>query len=66
MNTTSSVTTQRQIRVYFWEIHPQFKRRAGWTQNQYPTDVRVAFCDFVEMLSRGEEISDALAQRATL
>lgn len=61
-----SVTTQKAIRVYFWENHPQFKRRGKTPQNQYPTDVRVAFVDFVEMMHRNVEISDALAGRATL
>lgn len=60
------ITTQATIRGMFWDDHPEFKRRAGWTQNDYPTDVRAAFCDFIEMLSRNESISEALAGRATL
>ncbi len=61
-----SVTTQKAIRVYFWENHPQFKRRGKTPQNSYPTDVRVAFVDFVDMMRRNDEISEALAGRVTL
>lgn len=60
------ITTQKELRVEFWRQHPQFKRAHGKTQNDYPTDVRVAFCDFVEHMRREGQISDALAQRATL
>ena len=61
-----TVTTQKQIRVYFWENHPGFKCHSGWKQNQYNATVRSAFVEFVDMLHRGEEISAALANRATL
>ena len=61
-----TITTQREIRAFFWQDYPRGTRRPGWTQNQYPTDIRVAFCDFVDHLRRGEEISKALANRATL
>lgn len=60
------ITTQAQIRVNFWANHSQFKRHSGWKQNDYPTDVRVAFCDWLDYLHRDGQISDALAQRATL
>lgn len=30
------------------------------------TDTRVAFCDFLDSLARNGEVSEALAQRATL
>lgn len=36
------------------------------TQNEYPTDVRVSWCDFVECMYRAGQISEALADRATL
>ncbi len=38
----------------------------GWTQNDYPNDVRMAFVDYVDSLARNGEISEALAQKATL
>lgn len=73
------ITTQKELRAAFWEAHPQFNRaipcsltrngrvfRIPKSQNEYPTDVRVAWCDFVEYMNRGGQISEALAQRATL
>lgn len=60
------ITTQAQIRDMFWNEYPEARRRAGWTQNQYPATVRVDFCTFIEMLSRNETISPTLADRATL
>ena len=59
-------TTQAQVRRAFWASAPAFQRRPGWTQNQYPTDTRVAFCDWVYYLRRDGQISEALAQRVTL
>jgi hypothetical protein len=63
------MTTQKQIRAAFWEMLesspdyvPQFRR----SQNACPADTRMAFCDYVESLARNGEISEALAQRATL
>lgn len=61
-----NITTQRQLRAEFWHNHPQFKRHSGWTQNQYPADIRMAWCDFVESIRRNGDISEALADRATL
>ena len=73
------ITTQKQLRAAFWQAHPQFKRGvkrigtkdgraiyAAKTQNDYPADVRMAWCDFVEYVRRSGEIIDALAERATL
>ncbi len=59
------MTNQAQVRQAFWNAH-HFVRRAGWTQNDYPTDVRVAFVDYVDYLARDGQISEALAQRVTL
>ena len=60
------LTTQKQIRALFWQNHPQFKRKGNTKQNNYPTDVRVSFCDYVDYLRRDNQISEALAQRVTL
>ncbi len=65
------MTTQKQVRADFWEngIDAETKRRfwhPTFTQNQYPADVRMAFCDYVEHLARDGQISEALAQRVTL
>lgn len=64
------LTTQKQIRAAFWQANPDASRRKipaysgkGW---MYCTDTRVAFCDYLDSLARNGEVSDALAQRATL
>lgn len=63
-------TTQKQIRAAFWESYPDLPRRkitnyAG-TGKMYQTDTRCAFCDFVDDLNKNGQISDQLANRATL
>jgi hypothetical protein len=60
------ITTQAKIRELFWQDNPQFTRRPGWKQNQYPVNIRLTFIDFVDMKHRNGEISEALAGRATL
>lgn len=66
------LTTQKAVRAAFWEAlqyHREladYKRKSGYTQNQYPDDVRMAFCDFVDMLERNGDIGETLAQRVTL
>lgn len=66
----SRLTSQAEVRKAFWEAHPTLPRRrirnyAG-TGKMYPTDVRVAFVDFIDYLERDGQISTALAQRVTL
>ncbi len=63
---TYTITTPAEIRRRFWTIFVDHKKIPGWTQNQYPTDTRVAFCDWVAYLRRDGQISEALAQRTTL
>ena len=66
------LTTQKQICAAFWRDHQvmedQARCRGTFTkgQNAQVADTRVAFCDYVDMLSRSGEISQALAQRVTL
>lgn len=69
------MTTQAQIRAAFWRANPTADRkkypardwtRADETQRDYCTDTRCAFVDFVDHLARNGEISEQLAQRATL
>lgn len=69
------MTTQKQIRAAFWEAHPTASRKRhparDWTredksQRDYHVDTRCAFVDFVDHLARNGQISEALAQRATL
>lgn len=40
--------------------------KASYRQNDYPTDVRCKWIDFVDRMARNGTISEALAQRATL
>ena len=69
------MTTQKQIRQNFWLEFPQFKK--GYkknnngnyvpkTQNDYKTDIRCHFCDYLENLRCNGVISENLANRATL
>ena len=66
------MTTQKQIRAAFWELHPDLeanaraRRTRSKTQNRHNATTRTAFVDFVDYLSRSGEISEALAQRVTL
>jgi hypothetical protein len=63
------ITTQKDVRRAFWGafcvdgVPREFR---GKSQNELPTDVRMAFCDFVEQLARDGTITETLAQRVTL
>lgn len=64
------MTTQKQVRKWFWESFPNLPRRkiTNYSGNgkMYPTDTRCAFSDYVDYLSKSGEISQELAQRVTL
>ena len=60
------VTTQAGLRAEFWRMYSEFKERKGARQNDYSSDVRQAWVDFVDTAAREGDISDALAARATL
>jgi hypothetical protein len=64
------MTSQKEIRAAFWAAHPTLPRRkirdyAG-TGRMHVTDTRCAFVDFVDYLQTSGQISEALANRATL
>jgi len=61
-------TSQDQLRRAFWLDHPSLRPqyRSAKRQNEYPTDTRMAWCDYVEAMARDGNIPDALACRATL
>ena len=63
-------TTQREIRAAFWANHPAVPRKKIKDYSgkglMFPTDTRVAFCDFVDYLARNGDISPSLAERVTL
>jgi hypothetical protein len=56
-------TTQKEIRAAFYAEHPTISRRP---QNDQPADIRMAFCEFIDVLHRAGLISNSLAARATL
>jgi len=69
------ITTQKDLRLAFWRAHPSLGQRMTAVgkglyrpsvQNEYPADTRVAWCGFVEAMTRDGQISEALAERATL
>ncbi len=69
------ISTQAELRQEFWRTHRQFKPKSIKTdmghyvkakQNDYPADVRMAWCDFVESTRRNGDITEQLAERATL
>ena len=73
------IKTLSELRATFWEQHPHFRRktvskvsRSGKpfykyaSQNDYPTDVRMAWVFFIDNMQRNGEISEALAWKATL
>ena len=61
-------TSQAALRRSFWLAHPDLRHqyRSNKRQNQYPTDIRIAWCDYVDAMARDGAISDDLAARATL
>jgi hypothetical protein len=60
------MTTQKQLRAEFWSQHPQFTRRGRTKQNGYNATIRSFWVDFVDRQNRDGNISDSLADRATL
>ncbi len=64
------ITNQRTLRRVFWEQHPDLPRRkiTNYSGNgtMHVTDTRCAWCDWVDAMSRDGQISQELAQRATL
>ena len=64
------ITRARTIRSEFWRMHPALRRRRvrdySGSGLMYPTDTRIAFCEFVDFLYRSGCISERLAQSVTL
>lgn len=64
------ITNQRELRREFWRTFPHLPRRriTNYSGNgtMHRTDTRVAWCDWLDMLSKDGSISQDLAQRATL
>ena len=62
---TYQYTSQADLRKSFWILHPEFKKLVGG-HNAQSANARLTFADWIDALARACEISDALAQRATL
>jgi hypothetical protein len=62
---TYTMTTQEQIRAAFWQGFQPWQR-AEYRKGKNATDIRCEFVDFIDMLARDGQISEALAQRVTL
>lgn len=64
------ITDQKALRRTFWTTFPHLSRRRipdySGKGKMYCTDTRVAWCDWIDALSKDGVISQALAQRATL
>jgi len=64
------ITSQRKLRREFWQTFPYLPRRKitnySGSGTMYPTVTRCAFVDWLDSLSKSGEISDELAERATL
>lgn len=60
--------TISEVRNAFWRDYPEFKSlyRVGKRQNDYNTDIRTTFVDYVDSLARDGQISDKLANKVTL
>ena len=56
------------IRRQFWADHPQFSNafRKTYRQNRYNATIRSCFVEYVDSLNKGGDITDSLANRATL
>lgn len=68
-------TNQKQLRRAFFEAFPDLPRRRyryAWSSSEknaplvYPVDTRCTFVDWLDALQRSGQISEALADRATL
>lgn len=64
------ITTQKQLRQEFWETFPNLPRKkiTNYSGNgtMYQTDTRCTFVDWLDSLSKSGDISQELAERATL
>ena len=64
------ITTQKELRRAFWQQHPTLQRRkiTNYSGNgkMHVTDTRCAWCDWLDAMSRNNEITQDLAERATL
>ena len=64
------ITTQKELRREFWATFPNLPKRKiknySGNGHMYQTDTRCAFVDWLDALSKDGDISQELAERATL
>jgi hypothetical protein len=67
---TRTYTNQRELRRAFWEQHPTLSRKKiknhSGNGTMHVTDTRVAWVDWIDMLSKNGDIEQELASRASL
>lgn len=67
---TYRITNQRDLRREFWQTFPNLPKRriTNYAGNgkMWHTDTRCAFVDWLDMLSKNGDVSQELAERATL
>ena len=61
-----SITDQDELVEGFWDENPQWEALRGRKQNNCPCDVRMAWCEFVDVKYRNGDISERLADSAVL
>lgn len=62
------ITTASAVRASFWSQHPQFApmRDIRKTQNDYPAEIRCAWCDYIDQMHKSGLVSDELAWEVSL
>lgn len=64
------ITTLKQLRKEFWQTFPTIPTRkiTDYSGNgkMWPTDTRCTFVDWLDMLSKTGEVTQAFAEKATL
>lgn len=66
----TTIKNQKELRRLFWETFPDLDRKKitdySGRGTMYRTDTRCAWVDWIDSLSRDNQISQRLAQTATL
>lgn len=66
------ITNQVELRRAFWESFPELetearrRRTLSKGQNAQNCDTRMTFCDWLDGLAKSGQVSERLAERATL
>ena len=60
------ITNQKEMRQEFWRSFPELNRKKIGAQKHYVCDTRCVWVDWIDLLQKNGDISDVLADRATL